>query len=152
MFESSKRGILSFWVSRWLSRLALLSFLFPVVFTLSCGSSATTQSAIDTANNYLTTGDCSDALTTILPVYNSSASNNQVRLITASAYGCDAEVNFFQVITNLGLDGNTLTTASLLGYLSQIFPSTTADKVVESAGYGMEVLLTTLTAGEVVAP
>jgi len=134
------------------SSVALLSIFFPIIFSLSCGSSATTQSAIDVTNNYLTTGDCGDALTTILPVYNSSASNNQVRLITASAYGCDAEVNFFQVLTNLGLDGNTLTSASLLGYLSQIFPSTTADKVVESGGYGMEVLLTTLTTGEVIAP
>jgi hypothetical protein len=134
------------------SSVALLSILFPVAFSLSCGSSATTQSAIDVTNNYLTNGDCGDALTTILPIYNSSASNNQVRLITASAYGCDADVNFFQVLTNLGLDANTLTSASLLGYLAQIFPSTTADKVVESGGYGMEVLLTTLTTGEVIAP
>jgi hypothetical protein len=144
MFEISER--------KKFSSAALLSILFPIIFSISCGSSTATQSAIDIANNDLTSSDCGDALTTILPVYNSSSSNNQVRLVTASAYGCDAGVNFFQVLTNFGLDGNTITTASLLGYLAQVFPSTTADKVVESGGYGLEVLMTTLTTGEVIAP
>jgi hypothetical protein len=151
MFEISRRKNFSY--------TALLSLIFPILFSLSCGSLTPSvsdptgqQAILDIANNDLTNSDCGDALSTILPLYNSTYSNNQVRLITASAYGCDAEINFFQVVTNLGLDANTLSTASLFGYLAQIFPSTTADKVVESAGYGMEVLLTTLTTGEVIAP
>jgi hypothetical protein len=106
---------------------------------------------IDQTNNYLTTGDCTDALITILPLYNSSNTDNQVRMLTASAYACEAGVNFFSVLTNMTTDANTLT-GTFWGYFAQLFPSTSADKVVESAGYGMDTLMTALIPGQVILP
>jgi hypothetical protein len=151
MFEVSK--------AKYGTRLAYFSLLFPIVFTLSCGTQTPTvgdvngdAAIIDIANNDLTNSDCADALTDILPLYNSSFSSNQARLVTASAYGCDAEINFFTVLTNMGLDANTLTSASMLGFFAQLFPSTSQDQVLASAGYGMEVLMTALIPGQVVSP
>jgi preprotein translocase subunit Sec61beta len=106
---------------------------------------------IDQTNNYLTTGDCTDALITILPLYNSSNTNNEVRMLTASAYGCEAGLNFFTVLTNMTTDSNTLT-GTFWGYFAQLFPSTSADKVVESSGYAMNTLMTVLIPGQVILP
>jgi hypothetical protein len=138
-----------------LNRLFLLGL---VAFATACGQPALDPSStvgqeaiIDQTNNYLTTGDCTDALITILPLYNSAYSNNQVRMITASAYACEAGVNFFSSLTNMGLDANTLS-GTFWGYFAQLFPSTVNDKVVESAGYGMDTLLTALIPGQVITP
>jgi hypothetical protein len=92
---------------------------------------------IDQTNNYLTTGDCTDALITILPLYNSSNTNNEVRMLTASAYGCEAGLNFFTVLTNMTTDSNTLTGTFW---------------VVESSGYAMNTLMTVLIPGQVILP
>jgi hypothetical protein len=104
----------------------------------------------DQTNNYLTTGDCTDAIATILPLYNSSNTDNEVRMLTASAYACNAGVNFFSTITNIGTDATTLSSGNFFGYFAQLFPSTVADKVVESAGYAMNVLMTVIPAGTVI--
>jgi hypothetical protein len=90
-------------------------------------------------------------LITILPLYNSSNTNNEVRMLTASAYGCEAGLNFFSTLTNITLDANTLT-ATFWGFFAQLFPSNINDKVVESSGYGMDTLMTTLILGQVILP
>jgi hypothetical protein len=106
---------------------------------------------IDQTNIYLTTGDCTDALITILPLYNSSNTNNEVRMLTASAYACESGVNFFTVLTNMTTDANTLS-GTFWGYFAQLFPSTLSDKVVESSGYAMNTLMTVLIPGQVILP
>jgi hypothetical protein len=128
------------------------------LLAFSCGrpaldpnSAVGKEAIIDQTNNDLTTGDCTDALITILPLYNSSNTDNQVRMLAASAYACEAGVNFFSTLTNLTLDANTLT-STFWGFFAQLFPSTSIDKVVESAGYGMDTLMTTLIPGQVILP
>jgi hypothetical protein len=109
------------------------------------------EAIIDQTNNDLTTGDCSDALVTILPLYNSAYTDNQVRMLTASAYACEAGVNFFSTLTNITLDASTLT-GTFWGFFAQLFPSVATDKVVESAGYSMDTLMTPLIPGQVILP
>ena len=102
-------------------------------------------------NSDLNVSDCPDALNEITPLYNSTNTDNTVRMAMASVYACFAGFNFFDFISKASSAGASLATpGALFDLLAQEFPSNSpADKVVESAGDGIDALMASLNPGEV---
>jgi hypothetical protein len=111
------------------------------------------QAIIDETNLALTRGECNSALDRILPLYQSASTANDVRLITASAYGCHAHINLFGLIDSLISNSGQVATNGLWSVLSLHFPSTLVeDRVVEASGLASEALFSVITPGQVVLP
>jgi hypothetical protein len=53
------------------------------------------QAILDAVDIFLTTENCTDAVSQITGLYNSANTDNDVRMRAASAYGCNAKVNLF---------------------------------------------------------
>jgi hypothetical protein len=108
---------------------------------------------IDQANKALTTSDCSTALELLLPVYNSANSDNEIRMMTASAYDCWANINFFKLVGDMVTHGTTLAGSGFWSYASSIFPSTLGkDHVAEGSLLGQDALLATINPGIPILP
>ncbi|MCO5144233.1 MAG: hypothetical protein M9962_14180 [Oligoflexia bacterium] len=88
-----------------LSRTRIGLFLF--LFLVACGNrfdlstERGRQARIDDANFHLSKGECDLALNAINPIYNSPHVDDEVRLVTASAYACRAKFNFLALMGNL---------------------------------------------------
>jgi hypothetical protein len=114
-----------------------------------------TVAAIDKANKALSTGDCQTAISTLQPIFDSSQSNNEIRIAMAAAYGCYSGLNFFGLL-------NALTTSTQLGSLSGFwrfssgqFPSSATpidDRKPATAAKAIDALLATLNPGTVLLP
>ncbi len=79
------------------------------------------QGILDATTMDLNAGNCGAAINVISPLYNSGNSDNNVRLMAASAFGCDAGVNIFQMIDHMDSDSGTLTSGGFFAFLAQIF-------------------------------
>lgn len=94
-------------VSLWLAR-GICSALVLAGITLSaCGNrfdlstERGRRARMDDANFHLSRGSCDEALAAILPVYTSPAVDDEVRLVTASAYACKGTFNLLTLVGNL---------------------------------------------------
>lgn len=112
--------------------------------TYDAGSAPGKQAIIDQANQALSNRECGGALSQILKLYESGNSDNDVRMITASAYACFAGVFFFKMVGDIGDNAGSLGGAGLWALMTKLFPSTTDDRVVESALYSMDALMAIL--------
>jgi hypothetical protein len=111
------------------------------------------QGIIDATNIMLSKADCTGALERILPLYASSGTGNDVRMITAAAYGCHAHVNFFKLVGDLAANTGSLSSGLFWNLLAKLFPSVKiSDRVVEAAGLGSEALFSVLNPGQVILP
>jgi hypothetical protein len=111
------------------------------------------QQILDAVNVALTEQNCSAALSLILPLYSSSNTDNDVRLATASAYGCSAGINFFDLTSDLANNATQLAPPLFWSYMAQLFPSTAgADHKMEGAFYGMDALQAILNPGTIILP
>src|SRR3954469_24023259 len=77
------------------------------------GSALGKQAILDEVNGALNVGDCVGALNRILPLYNSGNTDNDVRMITASAYACHANLNFFGFLDSLTQSASGLASSGL---------------------------------------
>ena len=105
-------------------------------------------------NIYLSQGDCSDALETILPVYDSATSDNDLRMAMAQVYACEAGFNFFEFLSTAESQ-NFSNNDVLFELFAKEFPSSgtnIGDKIVESAGFGIDALMSIITPGIVLVP
>jgi len=59
------------------------------------------QARIDDANYHLSYGQCAAAHEAIDPLYNSDQVNDEVRLVKASAFACQATFNFLTLVGNI---------------------------------------------------
>lgn len=131
-------------------------FLFSLV-AVGCGAptpdpnSANGKAQIlDEVNIDLTSGDCDDALTAITPLYNSSNTDNDVRLAMASVYGCKAGINFFGLVGTMTSNVSSLE-SGFFAFLKSNFPSTAGqDYVVEGALLAIPPLQAALNTGALV--
>ncbi|MEK6580462.1 MAG: hypothetical protein AABZ55_14650, partial [Bdellovibrionota bacterium] len=96
--------------------------------------------------------DCQGALALILPVYGSTGTDNDVRMLTASAYSCYAGVNFFKLIGDLNSNSSRLADRQFWGLLTQLFPSAAGDRKAEYTSYAIEALQSVIPAGTTVPP
>jgi hypothetical protein len=121
----------------------LIFFALPLFF--SCGapkmdieSEEGRNAIIDATNLALTQGQCDLAISLIDPLYNSKYTNNNVRLLYASAQGCMASVNYFGLISDLPTA--SISAGGIWTTLTQFFPYT--DLPGLNAGWrGIESLL-----------
>ncbi len=109
------------------------------------------NSSIEAVNVFLSTGKCSNAISTIYPLYNSINSNNSIRFATASAYGCSAHINLLNNINGL----LTFQSDSVLGLLFEFaanqFPSVANpdDKIPQAAENGTDAVQAIIQSGTV---
>ena len=85
-----------------------LFFLSLFIFCGSCSqdyknisSSNGRKAIIELANNFLTSGNCDEAISTITPLIQSQYVDNDARMVYASAYACKGGINFPQLIVSL---------------------------------------------------
>lgn len=109
------------------------------------------QSAIDSVNLALSTGNCSSALVSIASIYGSISSDNAVRLATASAYGCSAGVNIFGILSDLLSFPEDLGGPGFWDFLVAAFPSTANpdDRKPVAGENGMDALFAALKPGTI---
>lgn len=113
----------------------------------ACGSASVAQSAIDSAKIALNSEDCDAAYSKIYPVYNSSNTNNDVRFLMASTYGCYAGVNMLGVLSDITTFSGNLGGSGFWAFLVHEFPSTASprdDKKPTAAAYGIDAIMSVL--------
>jgi hypothetical protein len=107
---------------------------------------------IDQANKALTTEDCATALDLLLPVYNSANTDNEIRMMTASAYACWAKINYFKVMGDMVVNLGSLSNG-FFNYASKLFPSKIgADHVTEGSLLSQDALMATIQSGVPILP
>ena len=105
---------------------------------------------IDAVNIALTQGDCSKAVELIEPLYNSKYTDNEVRLLRASAHACNAGVQFFPLVGEL-ISSNIVGSGFWMT-MARLFPSKINDIKVESGWFATDALMATLKGGTVLIP
>jgi hypothetical protein len=125
-------------------------FLLLLAAAAGCGSPSLDLSTqfgkgaiVDEVNDDLSTGNCNGAFIDINPVYESANTDDQIRMLMASTYGCIAGVNFFPDLVSLGKNGaNLVSPSAVWAQFAKLFPSTAiSDKVVEAAEAGSTALM-----------
>lgn len=118
------------------------------------GSSALGRKAIlYDVDRYLSAQDCLNAVAAIEDLYESSASDNEIRLKAASAYGCHAGINFFGMTGDIAEHAADLVGPAFWNTMAEFFPSTTgSDYKQEGALAAMSALQAALIPGSVVLP
>ncbi|MGE0616885.1 MAG: hypothetical protein AB7P04_14735 [Bacteriovoracia bacterium] len=106
------------------------------------------QAMLAQANIYLSTGNCAGAIALMDALYNSGFTDNDVRMVRASAHGCNAGINFLPLVDKLG-------TANIAGpllwrRLTEYFPYS-SDSNLQSAWYATDSLMAALLPGVVIA-
>jgi len=111
------------------------------------------RAIIERANAYLSKGECSEAIALIQPVYDSVNTDNEVRMLTASAYACNAGVNFFNLVWEIATNGAALA-GNPWALMVKLFPSTLDpdDRVMESSLLSTDALMSQLKVGAVILP
>ncbi len=94
----------------------------------------------------LTRGDCVAAIDLSSRLYDSEYSDNDIRMLHASALGCKAGIKLYNVVDELTSFGG----ANPIGQFARIFPSTLSDQRLESAWFGLDALQSILNPGVVV--
>ena len=121
--------------------------------SLDGSTAAGKQGVFDRVYQAINYGDCATAVTAIEPLLNSSSTDNTVRMKAASAYACNARVNFFPLINNLVANSATLIGPGFWSKMAEFFPSTAgSDYVMEGAILGLDVLKAVLVPGALVLP
>lgn len=64
------------------------------------------RARIDDANFHLSKSECSSALAAIMPLYQSNYVDDEVRLVTASAYACQGTFNFLTLVGSIAGTSN----------------------------------------------
>ena len=133
---------------------------FLLIGVVSCGSPARDagtalgrKDVLYAVNMALTAKDCASAVTLIDPLFNSSNSNNEIRMLRASAYGCDANINFFKNLGDIGTQGGNggFSGTGFWGTTTALYPSSTTDRRVEAGVIAQDTLMTALKPGQVLA-
>jgi hypothetical protein len=140
------------------SSLKILSFCALSFITVACGTknyditnSSDRAAMMVDARNALTSNNCSSALSIITPLYNSVYSNNDVRMIFASAHGCNIGIQLYVLIDSL-TSANVTTTSNIFKTFVRLFPSKTAtDSRMESSNYATDALQASLLPGTVLS-
>lgn len=96
----------------------------------------------------LTKNACANAIELATELYTSKYTDNETRMLYASAMGCNVGLNMYTVIGQLP---NLGTSANPIGEFAKMFPATSADSRMESAQYGLDATQSILNFGSVVS-
>lgn len=86
----------------------------------------------------LTNSECGKAIDLIEDLYQSQYTDNEIRLLRASAHGCAANINFFSLVNDL--TENDLNGSEFWISMARIFPSVSTDGRSESAWFATDAL------------
>ncbi len=117
----------------------------------SCDSDSGRTAIVSDVDKYLSSQDCAAALALIEQYYPlAGCGTDEIRLARASANACAANINFFQMITNLG-------TVNLVGSgmwvsLTQLFPSSVSDQRVTGGQNALDALFAIQVPGSLTPP
>lgn len=145
---------------RWTRKIRFTGFLLIAALISACGiptpdpnSAQGKRAILFDVETYLSQGACSPALTEILPLYNSSNTDNDVRMAMASVYACEGGFNFFNFL-NGAQNANFSSPGVFFELFATEFPSKNnlSDKIVESAGFGIDALQSVISPGQVLIP
>ncbi len=139
--------------SKTLSALALASALCSACGTANygCDSDSGRNAIVADVDRFLSSQDCASALALIEQYYpQAGCGTDEIRLARASANACAANINFFQLITDLG-------TVSLVGpafwtSMTQLFPSTMTDQRVTGGQNSLDALFAIRLPGALTPP
>lgn len=138
----------------WVFSLALLSACSGTQYDPT--TSAGQQAIIDGVNQSLSQSppDCATAISIAQNGIDSASSNDGLRMAAASAYACDANLDFVDFVNNLVNDKGSLVGPGLWPKLASYFPSSPtpgADQVVEGAEFASDLLQSVLSPGALVS-
>ena len=106
---------------------------------------------IDATNLALTRGDCTTALINIEPLYSSNQTDNQVRMLRASANGCFLGIEFFGLLASIASEplaaAGFWTTTAKLFYSDDL---NLLDKRVTAGGAAADALMSVIAPGTIV--
>jgi len=130
-----------------------ISILFSVFLLAGCAdsafdiTSATDREAMKIEiRSALTRSDCGLAVDLSSRLYDSEYSDNDIRMLHASALGCKAGINLYDAIDELTSFGG----GNPIGQFARIFPSILTDQKLESAWVAQDALQAILKPGTVV--
>ena len=135
--------------------LGLLSSCGVPSSTISSDDPQAKINAINGANLALSSQNCSGALSQVLPFYDSVYSDNQIRLITSSAYGCHAGINIFKVLDDLIHFSGDFGGSGFWEFLVSEFPSSSStidNKVSQAAKNAIDAAMSAIKPGTILVP
>ena len=107
----------------------------------------------DEVNILLTNEECQQAISLITTLYNSEWSDDEARILFASAHACHASIDFFEVLRDLIDNASNLTGTGMFSTISNLFKPKTGDDVfkidsrLESSYLASEALMSVLDTG-----
>lgn len=102
------------------------------------GDLASKAATISRVNAALNAGDCSSAIQEVEGLYNSAASDDEVRRLRASAHGCRFGLGFLEKIEDLA--SADLATHGPWRAITLLFPSAAGDNRAESSFFATDAL------------
>lgn len=137
---------------------SVLSLLVIATLALSCAppafdvsSSLGRRAIVDETYRLIKNGRCDLAIDRIEPLYNSTYSDNGIRMARASAHACLAGVSFFDLISALVAANIGGSINNLWPVLSEQFPSNVSDTKTESSWEAGDALMAMLSPGKTLA-
>lgn len=111
------------------------------------------EGLLEQVSRLITKGDCAGAVALIKPLYDSANTDNRVRLMMASAYGCFAKVNVFKVASEMALNSSEIAGTGFWNLITRLYyPSNLGDSQLEGAVLGVDAVLSVLRTGILVNP
>lgn len=111
---------------------------------------------IDAARIALNKGNCTRAIDIIDPLYDSAYTNNEVRMLRASAYACLAGIdNFFGLVSTIGSNSSKFSGNSFWAYMTELFYNSvtnTQDLRIYGTWNAMDALQAAITPGTIIVP
>lgn len=118
---------------------------------LSCSSEEGRRAIVKEVDQELSRQSCSTALAVIETYYSQEGcGTDDIRLARASANACAANVNFFQLVEDLGT--NSLVGSDLWITLTKLFPSSSVDQRVTGAQNSLDALFAIRLPGTLTPP
>lgn len=115
-----------------------------------CSSDEGRKALIKAVDDALSNQECGKAVSIIEPYYNQPGCGiDEIRLARASAYACEANINFFGLVADLGTVN--LTGSVLWESLTQLFPSVSTDSRVTGGQFSLDSLFA-IRKGNIVTP
>lgn len=151
----------NFWIGIVNNSGVILSFLLLCLIALGfsgCASGAVEdpstvkgkKAILDQARVYLTQGKCDDALDLLDPAVNGVSSDNEYRMMMASAYGCKSGINYFPLLQALATSNPV--GPGLWRAATKFFPSEVGDSKMEATWLGTALLMGVLAPGAILPP
>lgn len=116
---------------------------------MSCTSENGRKAIVEGVNEALNSNNCATAITLISTYYDKTGcGTDDIRLARASAYACNAGVNFFSNLKDIG-NSSLGSSTGLFNSITGIYPSTILDSKVASGNYALDALFAIQNSGAV---